>query len=97
MFTESDVHKVMKKFKDETEPGNIFFTKSRGNERRYSYHFQEKLVFTFGLTRSSKATSKKFSYIPRAMKITNKEYRELYKCPWKKRDYNQFITDNEII
>ncbi|MHA2054391.1 MAG: hypothetical protein ACW99F_12410 [Candidatus Hodarchaeales archaeon] len=67
--------------------------KSGRKENRYSYLFNGKMEFTFGITRSSKAGSKKFRYVPRQMGLNNSEYKLLHDCPWNKKDYNNKLIN----
>jgi hypothetical protein len=87
------IDRVMKKLGDESQAGEIRFTTSRGGENRFSYYFQEQLVFTFGLTRGSRQKSKQFNYVPRQMHLQRWQYKELHDCPMSKADYNQLLID----
>jgi hypothetical protein len=85
---------VMKKLGDETQPGEIRFTASRGGENRFSYYFNGQLIFTFGLTRGSRQKSKHFHYVPRQMHLQRRQYQELHDCPMSKAEYNQHLVDS---
>jgi hypothetical protein len=65
------IQKTMRKLAQEYEggvkaEGEIRFSSERGGENRYSYYLRGKLVFTFGISRSSRSRSKKLYYIPPA-------------------------------
>jgi len=93
MLDAKGIEIVMKKLKDETQPGEIRFTTSRGGENRFSYYFKGQLVFTFGLTRGSRQKSKQFHYVPRQMHLQRRQYLELHDCPMSKASYNQLLID----
>lgn len=97
MFDLGGIAKVIKKLKKGNAPGKLTIEKSGRKEIRYSYELNEKMAFTFGLTRSSTAKSKSFYYVPRQMGITNKEYQKLHDCPWKKQDYNNKLLELGIV
>ena len=78
---------------DDNIPGEIKYITSRGNENRYSYYYEGKLVWTFGITRSPKKKEIDFKYVPRQMGLNNKEYRELEDCTKTKEDYNKLIIE----
>ena len=77
---------VLEKLKDKTEPGELKCIEGGRREKRYSYYYKGKLIFTFGLTRSSSAKSKKFGYIPRQMCLLTNEYRKMHDCSWYKKE-----------
>jgi hypothetical protein len=87
------IKKTLKKLKDAEEPGDLLVETSGRKENRYSYLFNGKMEFTFGITRSSKVGSKKFRYVPRQMGLNNSEYKLLHDCPWNKKDYNNKLID----
>ena len=89
------IEKSLSKLKSNKEPGLLRREPSGRAEIRYSYVLNEEMVFTFGLTRSSKARSKKYHYVPHQMGLINKEYRMLHDCPWSKADYNNKLANNE--
>ena len=91
------INKVFEKLKNTAIPGEIKIQDTGRNENRYSYHFNGKMAFTFGITRGSKSKSKKFYYVPRQMLISTKEYQKLHDCPWSKEDYNKKLNDLENI
>jgi len=91
------IEATMKKLKKENGPGEVEYTSKGRDEIRYTYYLNEKMAFTFGLTRSSKKKSKIFYYIPQQMGITNGEYRKLHECPWKKRDLNKKLIESSIV
>jgi len=98
MLFPEDIQKTMRKLALEVEggakaEGEIRFTSERGGENRYSYYLRGKLVFTFGISRSSKSRSKKLYYIPRQMHLSNSQYKSLYECPMSKKDYNQVLLE----
>lgn len=85
------VNKALRKLfrANEDDLGVLTVVEKGRAENRYYYHFNGTMIFTFGITRSSAAKSKKFKYIPRQMGITNQEYKNLHDCPWNKDDYNR--------
>jgi len=91
------IESTMEKLRRENGPGEIEYISKGRDELRYAYYLNEKMAFTFGLTRSSKKKSKMFYYVPRQMGITNGEYRKLHECPWKKRDLNQKLIESGIV
>ncbi len=98
MFDLKGINRVIKKLKkNDNESGKLKYDDASRDEIRYSYELNGKMAFTFGLTRSSKAKSKKFYYVSTQMGITNKEYRKLYDCPWMKKDYNKKLIESGIV
>lgn len=97
MFDLKGINKVITKLENAEEPGTITYKEAGQKEIRCSYELNGKMAFTFGLTRSSKAKSKNFRYVPRQMGITNKKYRKLHDCPWKKQDYNKELIKLRIV
>jgi hypothetical protein len=97
MFDLNGIQTVMDKLKDDKQPGDLEYIKSGKKHMRYIYYFNDKVAFSFGLTRGSKAKSMKFPYVPRQMGLQNKEYKALHDCPWDKSDYNNFLIENEIV
>jgi uncharacterized protein YceH (UPF0502 family) len=87
------IKKTLKKLKDTDEPGELVVKESGQKENRYSYLFDGKMEFTFGITRSSKAKSKRFSYIPGQMGLKRSEYKLLHDCPMSKKDYNNKLIE----
>ncbi|MDI6793895.1 MAG: hypothetical protein QME81_13700, partial [bacterium] len=74
MLTLEGIKVVMAKLNAQEEDGKtiegeVRFDSSRGNENRYSYYYKNQLVFTFGITRSSRKKSKVFHYVPRQMHL----------------------------
>ena len=88
---------VMTKLRKNEGPGKIEEITGGRKEIRYTYYLKGKMAFTFGITRSSKSKSKKFYYVPRQMGILKSEYRELYNCPWQKKDLNQKLIESGIV
>ena len=82
---------VLDKLKDRNEPGELECIESGRREKRYSYYYKGKAIFTFGLTRSSSAKSKQFDYIPGQMCLLRGEYRKMHTCSWYKKQYNDKI------
>jgi len=87
------IEKTLNKLKRSNEKGeeNLGHIKrvERGRaEIRYSYYFQGKQIFTFGISRGTATKSKKFHYVPKQMGLQNQEYKLLHDCPWNKKDYN---------
>ncbi len=97
MFDLKGINKVMAKLRKTKEPGTLTYEDAGRKEIRCSYELNGKMAFTFGLTRSSKAKSKKYYYISQQMHITNKNYRKLHDCPWEKKHYNQKLIELEIV
>ena len=98
MLFPDDIQKTMRKLAQEYEggtkaEGEIRFSSERGAENRYSYYLRGKLVFTFGISRSSRTRSKKLYYIPRQMHLSNNQYKSLYECPMSKKDYNEILLE----
>ena len=87
--------KVVKKLNKDEAPGEIIFDEEGRKEIRVSYLLNEEMRFTFGLTRSSRAKSKRFSYIPRQMGLKTGEYRKLHDYPWTKKDFNRKLLESE--
>ncbi len=87
----------MKKLGDSNVPGEMEHITGERKEIRYTYFFNQKMAFTFGITRSSKVKAKKFHYVPRQMHLTKHEYQELYECPMSKNDYNKKLIDSGIV
>lgn len=102
MLTIEGIKITMAKINAQEEDGEIIdgkvkFDSSRGNENRYSYYYNNRLVFTFGITRSPRKKSKVFHYVPRQMHLQHHEYRRLYECTMSKRKYNEkLIVENKI-
>ena len=88
---------VMGKLKEKGFPGELTHEPEGRAEIRYEYCLGKKMVFTFGITRSSKAKSKKFYYVPKQMQISGNEYAKLHQCPWKKPDYNNRLVELGIV
>ncbi|MCX5847409.1 MAG: hypothetical protein NTW12_13795 [Deltaproteobacteria bacterium] len=82
---------VFDKLKDKDEPGELECIEGGRKEKRYSYYYKGKAIFTFGLTRSSSAKSKRFNYIPEQMCLLRSEYRKMHDCSWYKKQYNEKI------
>jgi hypothetical protein len=97
MYDLKGIAKVMKKLKKGGGPGEIKYEPGGRKEIRYSYYLHGEMAFTFGLTRSSTAKSKKYYYLPENMGITNGEYRKLHDCPWKKIDLNQKLIESDVV
>lgn len=97
MFDLKGINKVMAKLKKTEEPGTLTYQGAGRRERRWSYELNGKMAFTFGLTKSSKAKSKKYRYVSQHMHINNKKYRKLHDCPWKKKHYNKELIELEIV
>jgi hypothetical protein len=76
------------KVKGEEELGHIECIKGGRAEIRYSYFFERRMIFTFGITRGAGAKSKRFYYVPEQMGLKIQEYKMLHDCPWGKRDYH---------
>jgi len=91
------IQKVITKLKKGETPGEVKYDTEGRSEIRVSYFLKNKMAFTFGLTRSSKAKSKNYYYIPRQMGISNREYKKLHDCPWDKADYNKKLIETEIV
>lgn len=89
------IHRSLEKLKLRNAPGDLKHVSTGRSEIRYSYFLNEKMVFTFGITRSSKAKSKKFHYVPRQMGLTRQEFKKLHDCPWNKIDYNKKLSEIE--
>ena len=94
MFNLKDVKFVMDKVRKDAEPGEVLYVPEGRPEIRYEYILDDELAFTFGLTRVSKGKSKQYSYIPRNIGITNKEWRGLRDCSWNKSDLNNKLREN---
>ena len=88
------VETTMEKLRKGEGPGEVEHIPEGRGEIRYAYYLKQKMAFTFGLTRSSRAKSKKYYYVPRQMGITNGEYRKLYECPWRKKDLNKKLIES---
>jgi len=88
------VEATMQKLKKGDGPGELQYIPEGRDEKRYAYFLNHKMAFTFGLTRSSSAKSKKYYYIPQQMGITKAEYRKLYECPWTKKDLNKKLIES---
>jgi hypothetical protein len=97
MFDLKGINKVIAKLKNTEEPGTITYEDAGRKEIRCSYELNGKMAFTFGLTRGSRAKSKKYYYVPRQMGITNKNYRKLHDCPWEKQNYNKELIKLKIV
>jgi hypothetical protein len=97
MYDLKGIEAVMGKLKRKEVPGELIHIPEGRAEIRYEYNLGGEMVFTFGLTRSSKAKSKRFPYVHRQMKISGSEYAKLYECPWKKKDYNNRLVELGIV
>ena len=97
MFDLDGIETALHKLKDKNEPGYIEYETGRKKHIRYSYILNEKIAFSFGITRSSKARSKNFYYVATQMGLTNKEYKKLHDCPWKKKDLNKKLKESEEV
>lgn len=91
------IKNTMKKLKKDDEPGEIQYIDHGRRERRYSYYLKGIMVFTFGLTKSSRANSIKFNYVPEQMHLKRSEYRKLHDCPMSKKEYNEKLIQSKII
>lgn len=91
------IEKVIVKLENDDALGSIERVQAGRAEIRYSYFLKDKMAFTFGLTRSSKAKEKTYYYVPRQMHITNKQYKGLHDCPWSKADYNAHLLSAKIV
>jgi len=81
---------ISKLNQDLQEPGGI--QRNAGTKHtRYSYIHKGKMLFSFGLTRSSKLKSMTFDYVPKSMKITKPLYRGLHGCSKYKKDLNKAL------
>jgi len=76
-----------------TISGEIEYIDNRGRENRYSYIYEGKKVWTFGITRGSKKKEKSFGYVPQQIGLNNKEFRKLQDCTITKRDYNELLKE----
>lgn len=97
MFSLNGVKSVMEKLKKDESPGEVKHIREGRRETRYAYYLNQKMAFTFGLTRSSRSKSKKFYYVPQQMGITNGEYRKLHDCPWQKKELNKKLIELGIV
>jgi hypothetical protein len=98
MLTLKGIQRTMDKLKRKSEngeavEGEIVFDTRRGGDNRYSYYYQDQLIFTFGITRSPRKKSKKFGYVPRQMHLQQQEYRRLHNCPMSKKEYNEKLIE----
>jgi len=91
------IKKIAAKLNKGDEPGEFHFNTKGRKEIRCSYILNNKMAFTFGLTRSSRAKSIKYHYVPRQMKITKQEYKKLYECPLRKSVYNKKLIESKIV
>ncbi|MEW6665149.1 MAG: hypothetical protein AB1512_08005 [Thermodesulfobacteriota bacterium] len=91
------IERVMEKLRDKNAPGELEYSPEGRSEIRYSYYLNGKMMFTFGLTRGSKAKSKSYYYVPRQMKVNNRGYKDLHDCPWKKFDYNKHLIESMTV
>ena len=73
--------------------GNVIHISDRGREDRYSYIYNKKLVFTFGLTRGSKKKELPFYYVPTNMGINNNEYKKFHDCDKSKKELNNLLIE----
>lgn len=92
-FRLDGIKKVLDKLADNNKPGTVNQVEEGRPEKRVSYKLNGKIVFTFGLTRSSRAKEIKYYYVPRQMHLTNKQYRDLHDCPMSKEKYNKKVQD----
>lgn len=83
------IKRVMRKLEKDETPGVVDYQPTGRKEERYSYYLDGEMAFTFGITRSPKAKSKKFYYVSTQMGLTNKEYRDLDECTFFKKDLNE--------
>jgi hypothetical protein len=96
MFDLDGIETVLHKLKDKNEPGVLEIEPGK-KHTRYSYIINKKIAFSFGITRSSKARSKKFYYVATQMGIKNKEYKKLHDCPWNKKDLNMKLIESKEV
>lgn len=87
------IKKTLEKLDDSDGPGRVESREGR-NHSRYSYVLGGTLVFSFGVTRSSKSKSIAFDYVPRQMGLKRMEYRDLHDCPMSKEQYNQKMKES---
>jgi len=83
----------MKKLEKDNAPGEVEYDPSAKKHRRYSYILDGVLQFSFGITRSTRAKSKKRYYFPKQMRLTTKEYRDLDECTFLKQDLNRRLRE----
>lgn len=81
---------TLEKLRDKNEPGEVVSTQG-ANHPIYSYVLNGTEVFAFGITRSSKAKSKRFYYLPQQMGLSRAQYRDLHDCPMSKAEYNELV------
>lgn len=90
------IMKSIEKLEDQKEPGKIEIEEGR-KHTRYTYILEGTVAFSFGLTRSSKAKSKTFYYVPQDMGLTMPEYRKLHDCPWTKKNLNEKLIQSGMV
>ena len=93
MLDRKGIRKVMKKLENDRDPGEIEHIPEGRKEERYSYFLNGEMKFTFGLTRSSKAKSKRLHYVPTQMHLSTPEYSKLHDCTWYKKDLNKKLNE----
>ena len=93
----AEIEQTMRKLTRDEKKGRVVVTTSRGGENRYSFYVGKRLVFTFGIIRSSRKRSMRFHYVPRQMHLTNTDFRSLHDCPMSKDDYLRKLIENGVI
>jgi hypothetical protein len=86
---------TVKKLNDKKEPGEVVATE-RAKHTIYSYVLNDEEVFAFGITRSPKAKSLQFHYVPEQMGLQRAEYRDLHGCPMSKAEFNMLIKSRLV-
>ncbi len=84
---------TLEKLRDEKEPGEVVCTEG-AKHTTYSYVLKGTEAFAFGITRSSRAKSIHFGYVPRQMGLKKAKYRDLHDCPMSKADFNELVESN---
>lgn len=88
------IKKTLEKLDEKSEPGEIRYEEEGRKEQRYSYLLNNIMIFTFGITRGSSVKSKRFSYVPRQMHLTQPEYRIFHDYTMSKEEYNRKLIDS---
>ena len=77
--------------------GTVIHIPNRGGEDRYEYIYNNKQIFSFGLSRGTKRKELPFFYVPIQMGLNNKEYKEFHDCDKSKEELNNLLIEREKI
>lgn len=98
-FRLKGVKKSLKKLNEQEIDGKkvegnvIHIPNKQGKEDRYAYIYNNKQIFSFGLSRGTKRKEVKFYYVPEQMGITNTEYKEFHNCNKSKEELNNLLIE----